>query len=72
MQRPQAVVCCPCLGRDEEKVTQAHSNKGFISLSSIAISVFLPARLNFRLSLEGPGRFGDTACLCHSGLSPAL
>lgn len=72
MQRPQARVCCPCLGREGKKATKAHSNKGLIAQFSIAISAFLPARLNFRLSLERPGGFGNTACSCHSELSPGL
>lgn len=68
----QGLLPPPRLGREEKKATKAHSNKGFISQFSIAISAFLPARLNFRLSLEEPGGFGDTACSCHSGLNPGL
>lgn len=70
MQRPQARDCCPCLGREEEEATQAHSNKGFISLSSTAISAFLPARLNFRLSLERPGWVWGHSLLVSQWIQP--
>lgn len=72
MQRLQTRDCCPRFegGGGGEEATQAHSNKGFISLSSIAISAFLPARLNFRLSLEGPGRLWGHSLLVSQWTQP--